>query len=65
MTCIPATRFILFGLNTLRLAAHPVIPAKAGIRKKADWMPDQVRHDKSTSIPRSLRRGGFCIDLLF
>jgi hypothetical protein len=27
--------FILFGFNTMRLAAHPVIPAKAGIQKKS------------------------------
>jgi hypothetical protein len=64
MTHIPATRFILFGFNTPRLAAHPVIP-KAGIQKKADWMPDQVRHDKSTAIPPCLRRGGLFTDLLF
>ncbi|MEW6663924.1 MAG: N-6 DNA methylase [Thermodesulfobacteriota bacterium] len=26
-------------------AHRNVIPAKAGIQRKADWMPDQVRHD--------------------
>jgi hypothetical protein len=41
-----------------------VIPAKAnqrrslaGIQKKKDWMPDQVRHDEIRPIPRSLLRG--------
>jgi hypothetical protein len=28
-------RVIHFGFNTPRLAAHPVIPAKAGIQKKS------------------------------
>jgi hypothetical protein len=34
-----------------------VIPAKAGIQEKKDWMPDQVRHDEMRPIPRSLLRG--------
>jgi hypothetical protein len=46
--------FIHFGFNTPRLAAHQVIPVKAGIQKKTNWMPDQVRHDEMPSIPRTL-----------
>jgi hypothetical protein len=49
--------FIHFGFNTPRLAAHQVIPAKAGIQKKANWMPDQVRHDEMPSQPRPLAAG--------
>jgi DNA-binding XRE family transcriptional regulator len=32
---VPLEKFIHFGFNTPRLAAHPVIPAKAGIQKKS------------------------------
>jgi hypothetical protein len=39
--------FIPFGFN----APQPVIPAKAGIQKKADWMPDQVRHKNTFQYP--------------
>jgi len=49
--------FIHFGFNTPRLAAHQVIPAKAGIQKKTNWMPDQVRHDEMPSISRPLAAG--------
>jgi len=48
--------FIHFRFNTPRLAAQPFI-SQAGIQKKKDWMPDQARHDETTSIPRCLRRG--------
>jgi hypothetical protein len=49
--------YIHFEFNTSRRATHSVIPRKPESRKKADWMPDQVRHDETTSISRCLRRG--------
>jgi hypothetical protein len=37
-----------------------VIPANAGIQKKKDWMPDQVRHDGIRPMHRSsLRSSSF------
>jgi hypothetical protein len=56
---VPVWAFPQFDFNTQRLAAHPLIPAKAGIQKKADWMPDQARHNETTLIQRCLRRCGF------
>jgi len=43
---------IRIGFNKQRHSAHPVIPSKAGIQKKAGWMPDQVRHDETTLMHR-------------
>jgi hypothetical protein len=43
--------FIPGWFNTWHPAPNAVIPAKGGIQKKANWMPDQARHDEKPQHP--------------